>query len=212
MPDVYAVRADLFKFGGSPSELANPGRVCASVLAATNVFELDGHGFETDDLLQFRAEEGGNVPAPLVAGTTYYAIRLTETTFKVAAAAAGSAIDLTTDGNSLVVVKALPIDDVLEYYSRWADQFIPAHAVPLDAEDWPLVRGIVAKLAFKELQRLNGKTSIVTKDAELEAKAQLERWAKGLPIRGAVSGQTNLAYSERIASDARDWGSRGAII
>jgi hypothetical protein len=75
-----------------------------------------------------------------------------------------------------------------------------------------LVKGIVAKLSFKELLRLNGQTSISTKDAELEAKAQLERWAKGLPIRNAVSAPTNLAVSERITADPRGWSPEGGTI
>jgi hypothetical protein len=211
MPDVYAIRSDLFKYGGQPSELANPGRVCASVLAATDVFELDGHGFETEDMVQFRAEEGGNVPAPLVAGEGYPAIRLTDSTFQVGPA--GSPIDLTTDGVSVVVVKALPIDDVLEYYSRFVDPFIPAHMVPLTAPYPKVITGTVAKLAFKELQRLNGKTSVSMKDAELDAKAQLERWAKGLPIRDArATASANLAISAGATADARRWGPTGGTL
>lgn len=211
MSDSYAQRSDLFKYGGQPSELANPGRVCASVVAATDTFELDGHGFESDNVLQFRAEEGGNLPAPLIAGTSYYAERVSDTHFKARATAGGAAVNLTTDGVSVVVVKALPFDDVLEYYSRFADQFIPAHAVPLRDEDRTLVKGVVAKLSFKELQRLNGVSSISMKDAELEAKAQLERWSKGLPIRNAASQHTNLSISENASLDPRGWGTGGTL-
>ena len=85
----YATRSDVYKYGLPRGMLANPGRLCASVLASTNAFELDGHGFETDDPILLRAEGTGAMPAPLVAGTTYYAIRVSESIFRIAATPAG---------------------------------------------------------------------------------------------------------------------------
>jgi hypothetical protein len=214
MPDVYATRADLFKYGGKPDELANPGRLCASVLASTDTFELDEHGLQTDDPFIPRIETGGAMPAPLVAGVTLYAIRLTDQTFKAAAAPAGAAIDLTTDGVSVVIVRPLPIDEVLEFYSRFVDPFIPAHIVPLKSPYPLVVVATVAKLAFKELQRLNGLSSVSMAEAELGAKAQLERWAKGLPIRDArATASADLAYSEAAPSvGPRNWTPAGGTL
>ena len=37
---------------------------------------LDEHAFATNDPLTFRAQAGGSLPAPLVEGTTYYAIEV----------------------------------------------------------------------------------------------------------------------------------------
>ncbi len=203
----YATRADLYKYGLPRGMLANPGRLLGSVLASTEAFELDGHGFETDDAILFRAESGGNVPAPLVAGTTYYAIRVNDQFFKVATAPAGSAINLTTDGVSVVVTTELPIDEVLEFYSRFADAFLPAHLVPLTAPYPITVTALVAELAAKKLLLMAGQSSASMTEAELAAKAQLERWAKGIPLRDArATSSANLAYGESApAVGPRNW-------
>lgn len=213
--NVYATRGDVYRFGLPRGTLGTPARVVASVNATSNVIELDGHGFETDDAIVFRAAEGGSLPTPLVAGTTYYAKRLTDSTFQVAATAGGSAIDLTTAGANVMVATPLPFDEVLEYYSRWADSCLPAHIVPLEKETdgryHPLVVGIVAELAAKKLQFLAGKTSASVDASELAAKAQLERFASGVPLRSTSESPANLATTSSIVivgSDERGWGSK----
>lgn len=192
----YATRADVYKYGFSRGTLGNPGRLVASALASTDVLTLEGHGFETDDEILLRAEAGGSLPSPLVAGTPYYAIRLTDATFAVAAAPGGAAINLTTDGESVVVSAALPFDEVLEFYSRFVDDFLPAHLVPL-AEPYPVtVTATVAELAAKKLQLIAGQASEAIDAVELAAKARLERWARGLRVRDVrVTTSANLAVS-----------------
>lgn len=208
----YATRADLYRYGLPRGLLANPARLCASVEDSTDTFELDAHGFETDDQLLFRPEEGGELPAPLVAGTTYYAIRVTDSTFKVSATQGGAAINLTTDGVSVLVAIALPVDEVLEFYSRFVDPFLPAHLVPLTAPYPVTVTAIVAKLAAKELLRIAGQTSISMTEEEIGAKAQLERWAKGVPLRDSrATASANLAISEGSTGDPRGWGVGGSL-
>lgn len=203
--DVYATRSDLYDYGFQRGLLANPGRLCASVLAATDTFELDGHGFSTDHELLFRAEAGGTLPAPIVAGVTMYAIPVNDQMFKVAASPAGGAVDLTTDGTAVVVATPLPFDKTLEYYSRWVDGFLPAHAVPLKPPYPPLLVGIVAKLAAAQLLIHAGQTSASMRELEIDAKAQVERWREGTVIRDArASSPTNLAYSESVSS-SRGW-------
>ncbi len=210
----YATRANLYQFGLPRGMLANPGRLSGSVLATTDGFELDGHGFETDDALLFRAESGGTLPAPLVAGTTYYAIRVNDEVFKVAAAPAGAAINLTTDGVSVVVTTALPVDEVLEFYSRFADAFLPAHLVPLTPPYPITVTALVAELAAKKLLLMAGQSSASMAEAELGAKAQLERWAKGIPLRDArATSSANLAYGESAPPvGPRNWTPAGGCI
>ena len=206
MTDVYATRSDLYRYGLPRGTLANPGRLCASALPATNSFELDGHGLETDDALIFRAESGGSLPAPIVAGTTYYAIRVNEQMFKVAAAPAGAAIHLTSEGVSVVVATPLPIADVLEFYSRFVDGFLPAHLVPLKAPYPVTVTALVAELSAKKLLLMAGQSSASMTEAELAAKAQLERWAKGLPLRDArATSSANVAIAEAAPPAARNW-------
>jgi hypothetical protein len=189
-------------------------REVATSIASTDTLTLDGHGFETNDELVFRAVEGGTLSSPLVAGTTYYAIRLNEGAFKVAATEDGVAINLTTDGALMLVATPLPIDDVLEAYSRWVDGFLPAHAVPLAADDTSapaLVKMLVATLAAKRLMHLAGQASESLNEAELAAKAQLERFAAGLPLRdAAATAPTNKAAVSSLsitAADPRGWGS-----
>lgn len=212
MPDVYATRSHLYTYGLPRGLLANPGRLCASALSATDAFELDGHGFEVDKALLFRAESGGTLCSPLVAGVTYYAIPQNDQFFKVAAAPAGAAINLTTDGVSVIVATALPFDEVLEFYSRFADGFLPAHLVPLQAPYPITVTALVAELSAKKILQLSGQSSASMTEAELAAKAQLERWAKGLPLRdGRATAPANLSYSESVTHDTRNWSAGGFL-
>lgn len=209
--NLYCSRADVVAWLPS-GEITGWSRLAASATASNDTITLDGHGFETDDALTVRAAEGGSLAAPLVAGTVYYAIRVSTSTFKLAATAGGAAINLTADGDEVVVIKEPPFDRVIEFYSRWVDAFLPAHAVPLTtplSDEWALVRGLVAQLASKSLLNLDGKTSEIVTAAELAAKAQLERMVKGLPVRGASGTRTNLAISSSLASttDTRGWGS-----
>ena len=209
---VYATRADLYRYGFPRGLVANPGRLCASALASTDTFELDGHGFEDGDAVLLRAESGGELPAPLVAGTTYYVLRQSEATFKLSATPNGSAVNLTTDGASVLVASALPIDEQLAVLSRFVDPFIPAHATPL-TEPYPLVVvQIVAKLAAADLLRIAGQSSESMAQLEVGAKAQLERWASGIPLRDArATSSTNRAYSEAYGGDSRGWSNGGTL-
>lgn len=189
--------------------LGGAGRLVEAVSATANTIQLADHGFETDDAVTFRAIEGGSLPAPLVEATTYYAIRVTSSLFRVAAAAAGSAIDLTTAGAGAAVATEPPFDDVIEFYSRFVDGFIP-HAAPLTLPVPVIVKAIVAELAAKKLLALAGQTSAAVNEAELAAKAQLERWSAGVPIRDAnVTASSNKSVSSAYAassSDPRGWG------
>lgn len=71
---------------------------------------------------EIRFTTTGVIPAPLVVGTVYYAIRVDATHIKVATtltlALAGTAIDLTTQGtlvHTLVVIEDIKIDDKIFY-------------------------------------------------------------------------------------------------
>ena len=210
MAHEYCTRAALYAFGAPRGVLNAPARLVATSTASTDVVELDDHGFVTDDPILFRAADGGTLSAPLVAGTTYYAIRLNDSTFKVAATSGGAAINLTTNGVTMIVSIALPFDRVIEFYSRWADSFFPAHAVPFTAGAVPvIVEGLVAQLAAKRLAALAGHTSEAIDAAEVAAMAQLERFAKGLPVRDAnATARTNTAAVSSYVTtgvDPRGW-------
>lgn len=189
--------------------LPSASSLVSSSLLGTDIITLDGHGFETDDALTLRAVDGGTLSAPLVAGTTYYAIRLTDSTFKVAATAGGAALDLTTSGVSMFVARPLDFDYWIGFYSRWADTSFPGHAVPFTSGSVPsIVEGIVADLVAKRMFNAGGQESSTLKDMEIASAAQLARFAGGMPIRDAAATvSTNLAYTDTLAStgDARGW-------
>lgn len=205
----YATRADLYTFGLRRGVVSNEGRVVASSLASTNVLTLDGHLFETGDRVQVRAATGGALSAPLVADTVYFVIRITDSTFSLAATDGGAAIDLTTNGDAMIVTPELPIDELLEAYSRFVDDFVP-HLVPMTAPYPVTVVRIVCELAAAKLLSLTGQSSASMTEAELAAKAQLERWIKGQPVRDErATASSNLAVTASLASgtDSRGWGS-----
>jgi len=211
--DLYCSRGDVNRWIPAGA-ITFEGRLVASSLASTDVLTLDGHGFETDDTVTVRAVEGGTLSAPLAEGTVYYVSRQTNATFKLAASAGGAAINITSNGDQMIVTRdSPPYDDVIEFYSRWVDTFLPALSVPLATPlgaEHALIRGLVAQLSAKALMNLDGKSSEIVKEAELVAKAQIERFVKGLPIRGAAETRTNLAITSTYSgtdTDPRGWGS-----
>ncbi len=215
----YATARDLYTYGLRRGVLVNPGREVSSSIAATDVLTLDGHLFETDDQVTVRAVEGAAdavLSAPLVAGTVYYVIRLTDSTFSLAATAGGAAINITSTGSSMMVKAELPVGDLLEAYSRFVDDFIPAHLVPLESPYPVTVVRIVCELAAAKLLSLSGQSSVSMTEAEVGAKAQLERWAKGMPIRDAsATASANLAITSPLSVDVPDirgWGAAGGSI
>jgi len=68
-------------------------RACTAA-ASTDVITCAGHGLGEGDEVFFTALTGG---AGITANVTYYARDITATTFKIAAAVGGAAIDITTD-------------------------------------------------------------------------------------------------------------------
>jgi len=207
--NLYATRRDVCRWLPA-GELTGSSRLAMAATASTDAITLDGHGLETGDPVTVRALEGATLPSPLVEGTVYYAIRLTGATFKLAASAGDSPIDIATNSSSVVVLKEPPFDDVIEFYSRWADALLPAHVAPLTEPIHPTVKGIVAELSAKKLLNLDGKASETLDRAEITAKAMLERFAKGTPLRGAAAtAPSNLAVTTTMgaAADPRGWGS-----
>lgn len=205
----YATARDLYTYGLRRGVLVNEGRECASVSASTDLLELAGHQFETDDRVRVRAVAGGTLSAPLDATAVYYVIRISDSTFKLAATAGGAAINLTTNGTTMVVTAELPIDEILEAYSRFVDDFIP-HLIPLTSPYPVTVVRIVCELAAAKLLSLTGQASASITEAELAAKAQLERWMTGHPVRDAnatASSNRSVIAALSTASDPRGWGS-----
>lgn len=185
----------------------------ASVSAGANTFTLDVHGFDLDDPVRFRAEAGGSLPAPLAEGTEYYAIPITESTFAVAVAPAGAAIDLTTAGARIVVIAPLPILAAIAWASRLIDDMLPAHMVPLVEPLHELVRMTCAELAAGKLLGLRGAASKSLAEMVDAARKRLERWAKGVPLRGddAPATANHATVATAAYADPRGWEKFGGL-
>lgn len=204
----YCVAADLYSHGLPPGGLPNPGRMVGAVSSGTDVLTLDGHGFRANQVVLVRAEAGGSLPSPLVAGTSYYVIPLTDATFALASAPDGPAINLTSSGANVVVVAPLPVDEWIAWASAMVDSFLPAHAVPLSAPFPALVVSITAELAAaRGLAYTGGQSQTSIQERLTAAQRLLDRWGRGVPIRGtAAPASANLA-AVAVASDLdpRGW-------
>lgn len=192
--------------------LASSSSLVASSPASTDVVTSDGHGFITGDPLAVRAVEGGTLSAPLAEGTTYFAIRLSNSTLKLATtynnAVAGTAVDLTSASVSMAIVREPDFDLTIEESSRWADTCLPAHLLPLEAPVHPLVRSVVADVAAKRMLNYLGQDSEIVTKAEIEGKAILLRFVSGMPLRGAAAtSSANLAVTTTLTdlADSRGW-------
>jgi hypothetical protein len=219
---VYCDVSDVYAAVGSES-IPNPGRLCASVSDATDAFECDQHGLATDDPVAFRAEAGGELPAALAEGVTYYAIRLSASRFQVAIAPLGSAINLMTDGDRVLLIREMPMQKWIAWASREVDQMLVGNAVELQdvALSWTdssgtarvgphtLVRAVTAKLAgYQARVWAQGSTEDLATLLD-ESRKMLARWAKGVPLRGpTASASANLAVSGSAATSyPRTYGS-----
>ncbi len=213
MAAVYCAERDLYDHGIPRGSVPNPARLVASALASTDAIVLDEHGFATDDQVFVRAQGAtGALPAPLVAGTPYYVIRVSEFVFKLAAAPAGGPIDLTSDGFNVLVYAPLPFAEAIAWASRLIDDMLPAHVVPLSAPVPELVRFTCAELAAWKLSARGGPTSKSLGEIVDAARKRLERWATGVPVRGENEPPAaNLATSAAAPARAGDWSRFGGI-
>jgi hypothetical protein len=107
----------------------------------------------------------------------------------------------------MIVTADLPWAQVLEFYSRFVDGFLPAHVVPLPTPYPVTVIGIVATLAAKRMQILSGLKSESMEEAEAGAAKQLQRWAQGLPVRDAATATqpANLAVTNVKPPELIGW-------
>jgi hypothetical protein len=209
---VYCAPSDLYTFGLQRGAVPNPGRVVASADATANTITLDVHGFVLNDPVAFRAEAGGSLPTPLAEGSTYYAIPLTESTFSVAAAEDGAAVDLSSAGSRFVTIVPLPVDASIAWASRVIDDMLPAHLVPLEEPIPEIVRMTAAELAAHKIMAGKGLSKTMGEMVD-SARKRLERWGKGVPIRGEnAPPPANKSISATVPFlDRRGWGRFGGI-
>lgn len=213
----YCSPSDLHAFGVPRGATPNPGRVLAS--AESDVCTLDVHGFETGDAILFRPAGDGAMPVGLSAGVTYYAQNETEHTFRVRATAGGAAITFAAAEDPLMVIAPLNREAAIAWADRMVDNMSAGQAVPFDdAALYPdgvpeIVRMTSAELASGKLLASTGAASRSLSDIVDAAVKRLERWAKGLPVRGtpAASRANVAAVAVSPYVDRRGWSRFGGL-
>lgn len=191
------------------------GMLVYSVDTSSDTIELGGHGLDDADPITFRAEAGGSLPSPLAEGTTYYAIVSSDYRFQVAATAGGAALDLTTAGESVVMIPPDPVPAACEWGKSIIDDQMPAHAVPLTAPYPPIIVETNAELAAWKLAGKTGAATTTLVDLIKEVRARLARWAAGAVIRGTnaptSTSQAASAASAALARTPNAWNRYGGI-
>lgn len=208
----YSTPADARPFlpsGGLP----NPARM-ATGNATGDYVELDQHGFVAEQAVVFSADDGYSVPGGLTAGTTYYVVELSSSRFKVSAAPGGSAIDLTSAGDTFAVWSDLQWAAWIEWADRMVDSFLPSHVVPVVQVSGAYPAAVV--MASAELAAAMGLSRTGGAEIDLDAKTEaistrLTRWAKSLPIRGESRSVTSPANLAIVSSASASDGSRGWV-
>jgi hypothetical protein len=182
----YAQRSDLYLYGVPRGALVAPG-LRTSVAPAGSSITIAGHGFETNDALVLRADPGATLPAPLVDGTTYYAIRIDDATLSLAPAPSGGAITMTT-GLVGTMTRSPSLDAAIQAElndaSHVVDDKVP-HLVPLPQPYPTRVIAITARLAAYNILCLIGRRNDATLALKLDALADLNRYAQGLAMQDA---------------------------
>lgn len=213
----YCSPSDLYAHGVPRGATPNPGRVLAS--AADDTCTLDVHGFETGDEILFRPAGAGEMPAGLTAGTTYYAQRESEHTFKVRATAEGAAISFTDADDPLTVIAPLNREAAIEWADRMIDDMSAGQVVPFDDTDlYPdgvpsIIRMTSAELAAGKLLAMSASAPRPLAEIVDAAVKRVERWAKGLPVRGTPDesrAQLAVAVTAPVC-DPRGWRRHGGL-
>lgn len=213
----YCTASDLTAHGAPRGATPNQGRVLDS--ATGSVCTLDLHEFQTGDEILFTPAGDGTMPTGLSAGVTYYAQRESEHTFRVRATAGGAAISFDPAEDPLMVVAPLNRDAAIEWADRMIDDMVPGQAVPFDdlalyPDGVPaIVRMTSAELAAHKLLAMMGAASRSLAEVADAAAKRLERWSKGLAVRGTPEAtRTQLAVAATAPyADTRGWSRYGGL-
>lgn len=200
--------ADVFSVIQSGS-VPNGGRLCASALASSDVFELDCHGFELNATVRFRAEDGGSLPGNISAGTTYYAIPLDESRFQVSASSGGGAVNMSSDGELVVVMRDRPVNSAILMASAHVAPALRGNAEPTSLAEVPYqVRSLVALYAARILRVWSERDHADLAPLVLDAEKRLDKFMRGVPTGGLdATAPSNLAVARsawRTAGVTRD--------
>jgi hypothetical protein len=190
----YCSEADVYAAVGSES-IPTKAKLCASVLAAGDVFECDRHGASTDEPVAFRPEAGGWLASPLTEGTTYYVIRVSGSRFQVAATPGGAAIPLTTDGDRVLAIFEAPMAKWIAWASAEVDDMLTGASVPIAEGSVPtIVTAVTARLAAYQARVWSDRDAEDLAALLDDSRRKLERWSKGVRPRGdGATTPANLA-------------------
>ncbi len=212
----YATRAQVYRLVPRGA-LGEQARKVASASPSLDRLELEGHGFEADDPVQFQVDQGGALPAPLALLTVYYAKLVdigggvkSSSLFQVSATVGGAAVDLTTSGTAPFRVFA-PLDAIvdaaLELFSRRVDRECSSHKVPFTAPYPPEVVDAVVVLTAQRLRRRKGlgaqfaflddEEASVMRNFAAFKKTQLRDGSATSTTNRAVRGSALFSSSER---------------
>lgn len=213
MASEYCTVSDLYTYGLPRGGLPNPARLLDEVNASANTFILDEHGFADGDAVTFRADSiDGEMPTGITENTTYYAIRVTDNVFQVSVTANGSALDVTSAGNRVLVASSIPYVGAIQWASAIINDMLPAHLVPLETVP-DIVVMTAAELAIGKLMARQGAAPTLLSNAVTAAQDRLKRWSKGVPLRGPdAPKRANLSASASSSYlDSRGWRTPGTI-
>lgn len=207
--------ADLFAHGLPRGGVPNHGRQVSAVDTTANTLTIDLHGLSLDDEVEFRAEGGGTLPTGISAATIYYAIPVTYNTFSVSATLGGSAVNISASGTPgrILCIPKVNIPAIISGTSRLVEDMLPAHIVPIVGDVPPIVRQTTAELAAQKVLALTGGATASLMTIFDLATKRLERWARGVPVRGdggqqQASGATSASLPYE---DARGWTRHGGL-
>ena len=221
MTVVYATVAEFRAKTGARESYQYAARKIASADASANTLTLEGHCLTAAERVQFVANLGGVLPAPLSAGVAYLALPVTGSTslFQVEATLGGGAVNLTTAGTgSFSVQRSIDplIQSCLEEASRKIDRDSLGHAVP-QASPYPaeIVAWCISLAEYwvaGELGKIKDDTANDFRVMRFhDIERELVKMAKGQPLRdAAATASTNLSVRGTVSGlDSRGWDSRG---
>jgi len=199
------------------SVLTRAALLVSSVDTSADALVVDGHGLAEDDPFELALQDGGTIATPLVVGTVYYAAPVTDsdTRIQVRATPGGSAINITAAGSGLLLKPSIKpsLKQFRRAYSRWVEDRLPAHAVPLEAGidgRYPdVVRSVVATLAAEaQLEALGQTSESLTRRAD-RVRRDAALMLAGLPSRDprVTTESTNVAMGG--APSGGRWDSSG---
>jgi hypothetical protein len=190
-----------------PGSIRPVGRLVDSVSVAANTLTLADHGLADDDPVTLRADAGGAMPGGLSAGTTYYAIVVDDATFGLSAAVGGAAINITTTGTNVILVRPVPMAKWIEDASAIVEQTVLAHVHPITGTVPVVIADYAASLAAQRALIWVGGATVDIERMILQTQKLAEQWAKGRPVLGAATlTSANRTTSVSIATaDPRGW-------